>query len=189
MVTLYIVVDTSYVYVESMFTSITIFYQLLDISITCVEIMMGLNDCDCRSHGKLICGYCLSFIRVLIIYLSITSSELIFYDTNQWIKQYFIILNDTFHQIQAENGKQCQSYRNIHCVSFDCILIGIMIIIWMSCCVYQLINHLVFQEMILLCHFIRIIIVSIVYSKLLCHRCNKNNGIIDILSIMVFIIV
>ena len=40
----------------------------------------------------------------------------------------------------------------------------IVIVIWMLCVVYPLINHLKFQEMISLYHFIQLIIVLIVYS-------------------------
>ena len=120
MVTLYMVVDTSYVYFKSIFISImTISIQPVGYFYQCIEIMMELNDCDCMSHYQLICGYGLSFIRVLISYLSIASSELIFYDINQWIKQYFINLNYTFDPFQAENGKQCQSYRNMHCTCIN----------------------------------------------------------------------
>ena len=51
---------------------------------------------------------------------------------------------------------------------------GIMIIVWVICHVFQLVNHLVFQEMILSYHFIRLIIVPIVYSVVLCHHYKKT---------------
>ena len=90
----------------------TIAIQLLDRVINCMVtmIVLGINDGDCRSYYKFIYGYCLSFIHVLIIYLSITSSELIFYDINQCIKQYFNDLNDEFDAIQSEMIKNIYQY-------------------------------------------------------------------------------
>ena len=103
--------------------------------------------------------------------MSVTSSELIFCDINQCIKQYFNNFNAKFDAMQSENDKKYQSYRNMHGVSTNCILIrimiAVMIIIWMICCVYQLINHLLLREMTLLYHSIRITIVSIAYSVVL----------------------
>ena len=92
---LYMIVDTIYIYFKSIsILMMTISIQLLDIFSNCIVIMMGFNDGDCSSHYKLIYSYCLSFIHVLITYLSVESSELIFYDINQWIKQYFNNLTD-----------------------------------------------------------------------------------------------
>ena len=78
---LYMVVDTIYIYFKLILISImTISIQLYGryfIKYT-MSIMMGFNDGDYRSHYKFIYGYCLSLIHVLVMYLSITSSELIF---------------------------------------------------------------------------------------------------------------
>ena len=44
----------------------------------------------------------------------------------------------------------------------------------MICCIYRLINYLVCQETILSYHYMQIIIVSNVYSVVLCHRYHKT---------------
>ena len=106
MVLLCIIVDTIYIYLKSILTSIiTISIQLSDIFINCIVIMIEFNDGYCWSYYKVIYFSCLLFIHSLMIYLSITSSELIFYSTNRWVKQYFINLNDKCDVIQSQNGK------------------------------------------------------------------------------------
>ena len=79
-VALYIVIDTIYIYVESILISnITIFIQLLNIFINCIVIIDG----DCRSYYDFVNCYFVSFTHPLMVYLTITPSETIFYDTNQ----------------------------------------------------------------------------------------------------------
>ena len=58
-----------------------------------------------------------------MVYLSITLSEIIFYDINQQIQAYFNYLNDHSDSNISENSKtKYQSYGYLHCVSIDFIL-------------------------------------------------------------------
>ena len=63
---------------------------------------------------------------------------------------------------------------NMHCVSIDFIVMFIMVIIYIIYLVYPLKNYLLFQEMILLYHFIQIIIILIVYSMVLYNYYNQT---------------
>ena len=56
-------------------------------------IMTGLNDGDCRSYYPFIYCYCLSFIHLIIKYISIQSSQSIICIVFQWIKEYLNIYN------------------------------------------------------------------------------------------------
>ena len=58
--------------------------------------------------------------------------------------------------------------------STDDILMFMMVIIYIIYVVYQLINYLLFQEMIILYHFIQIIIILIVYSMVFYKYYNKT---------------
>ena len=102
-----------------------------------------------------------------MIYLSIQALESIIYIVFEWIKQHFNDLNDKLNGYKSQNG-------NMQYASTDCILMFIMVIIYIIYVVYQLINYLLFQEMILLYQFIRIIIVFFVYWIILCNFCNQT---------------
>ena len=120
MVALYIVVNTIYIYVDSILTSnITIFF------INYIVIIDG----DCRSYYEFVNCYFLAFTHLLMVYLSITLSQIIFYDINQWVQQYCNYLNDHFDSIISENGKKYHSYGYLYCVTINFILMCVMLII------------------------------------------------------------
>ena len=86
-------------------------------------------DGDCRSYYEFVNCYFLSFTHLLMVYLSITLSQIIFYDINQWVQQYCNYLNDHFDSIISENGQKYHSCGYLHCVTIDFILMCVMVII------------------------------------------------------------
>ena len=130
-------------------------------------IVIGYNNDDYKS-------YYLSIIYSTMIFLSIPMTELIFYDINQWIKQYFNQLNDKLDAYNLKNDAKYQSHGSVHCVSIDCILICIMIIIGIAHFVYRLKNYSLFQEMTLPYHFTQVIIIFILYSMALYNYYNQK---------------
>ena len=109
-----------------------------------------------------------------MLYSSIALSELIFYDITQSIKQYFNNLHDKLDSNNSENDTIYKYYGNMQCVSIDGILKCIMGIICVIYFVYQLINCLEFQDKTLLCHFMHIITIIILYSKRLYDYYNQT---------------
>ena len=87
-----------------------------------------------------------------------------FSDVSQWIKEYFVHLNDNFDENTSGNDTKYQYCRYMDCVIFDFVL---MSGVWMIYFVYRLINYLKFQPKTKFYHLMQIIIVLIVCAKTL----------------------
>ena len=92
-------IDMDYMVDWSIITIFNGLWCCLRIFINCVVI--GCNSDDYKS-------YYLSLSYSTMVYLSITMTELIFYDVNHWIKQYFSEFNDKLGAYNSENGAKCQ---------------------------------------------------------------------------------
>ena len=162
------VVETIYIHFQAIFASnIIIFVQLLNIFINCIVIMIKLNNADYKSYYKFIYHYWSAFIHLIMIYLSIMVSELIIYESMQWIKPYFNNLYDNFDGIKSQNNQTCQSYGYMNCARINKYLFCMLIIIGTIEFAYQLINDVLFQQMTLLYYLMQIMIVFIGCSMIL----------------------
>ena len=144
------VVEKIYIYFEAILTSnIIILIQLLNNFINCIVIMIKFNNDNYTSYYKFIYYYWSAFIHLIMIYLSIMVSELIIYDTMQWIQQYLNNLNDNFDVIKSENNQTCQSYGCMDCARINKCLICILSIVDTIDFVYPLIDDVLFQQITL----------------------------------------
>ena len=153
-------IKTIYIHFESIFTSIIT--MCIHVLRSFTVIMMECNKSDYQSYFKFICHDYLSLIYSIMIYLSNISSKSIFYDIFEWIKQYLDDVNDNFDGIKSENDGKYRFNTNIHCVAFDCILMFIMTVLCAIYFVYQLRNHLLFQEIAVFYYFMQIMPCSII---------------------------
>ena len=162
---------------------VTIFIQILNIFINCIVILMGFNNDNHNSYYNFIYCHLLLFICLIITYLSIKASESIICIIFKWAEQYFNNLNDNLDRSKPER-------KNMHCVSINCILRGIMMVICIMYLVYPLINCLVFQQMISSYTLMQIICIVIVCTRILYPYYNQTMAIYSLITYcIVFIIV
>ena len=117
-----------------------------------------------KSYYKFIYHYCLSFTDLTMIYLSVRLSESTICNIFQWIESYFNNLHDNFDGYKSGN--------HLKCIKWKCTLCGDEMY-FNVCYKYCLCtNHCIYQQMTILNHLMKNIIVLFVCSIL--YYCNQT---------------
>ena len=160
-------IDTIYMYFQSTLTSIIAFCRLLNICVNCIWRLLSVMAMVIVHYIlQFIWCCCLWFSNSLKIYLSIPLLKLSFYNIIRVTKQY---LNDSSDIISMQ-------IHQILCM--DCCINWFYFKVYYdylyhACCLFidKLFN---IARKILLCYFLQIVIVLILYSQVLYHYYNKT---------------